>query len=124
MRVHHCIRIYIYIYVCVCVCMYVYRYYKHVFPQNPQKEDKVVRLTRVNVLDSEGVNRLVVSSFCLCVCGSQARIDTYSLVAPWRLKNLRLKWFTGLTALSDTVIIYVVTVSDRHHDTTDSCISS
>lgn len=54
------------------------------FPPTPQKEDKVVKLTRVNVVDSE----LVV----------------YGVDCP--------------------VIIYVVTLSDRHHDTTDSCISS
>jgi|Orb8nscriptome_3_FD_contig_21_1787018_length_380_multi_3_in_0_out_0_1 hypothetical protein len=53
-------------------------------PPTPQKEDKVVKLTRVNVVDSE----LVV----------------YGVDCP--------------------VIIYVVTLSDRHHDTTDSCISS
>lgn len=54
------------------------------FPPTPQEEDKVVKLTRVNVVDSE----LVV----------------YGVDCP--------------------VIIYVVTLSDRHHDTTDSCISS
>lgn len=60
-------------------------------PPPPQKEDKVVKLTRVNLVDSELVQRLLVSFFSVCDC---------------------------------PVIIYVVTLSDKHHDTTDSCISS
>jgi hypothetical protein len=53
-------------------------------PPTPQKEVKVVKLARVNVVDSGVV--------------------VYGVDCP--------------------VIIYVVTLSDRHHDTTDSCISS